>query len=144
MSQAILIRDCMVPNPATVTRETPITAVIDLLLSRQLSGVPVVDASRRVVGFVSERDCIRKLLVSTYHCDNLLMVRDIMREDTVTVSPNESVFDLARRMDDQKPKIYPVVEDGVLVGVIARPQVLQVLKQAFVSCGGAPESARSR
>ena len=134
--EVVLVSDIMKYQPTTVRPETPIGELIDLLVEKRVTGLPVVSADRHeLVGFVSEKDCIQRLLVSTYHCDVNISVRDVMRTDVLTTRPDVSITELARQMEGQKPKVYPVVdEDGRFIGVVTRAHILKALKTAYVSC----------
>jgi CBS domain-containing protein len=81
-----------------------------------------------VVGFVSEQDCLRSLLVSSYHGEGSPRVEDVMFREPLTVRLDDSVVDVAEMMVKQKPKIYPVVDQsGRLQGLLIRSQVLTCL-----------------
>ncbi|WP_372964852.1 CBS domain-containing protein [Marinobacter sp.] len=109
---------------------TPLTQVVNTLLSHHITGLPVVDDQRRVLGFISEQDCIHALLVSNYHSEGEPNVDDVMFRQPVTVSPDMSVIDLAQNLGAGKPKMYPVVEHGKLVGVVTRTAILSQLAKA--------------
>ncbi|OIN08539.1 hypothetical protein BFR47_15400 [Oceanisphaera psychrotolerans] len=111
-----------------------ITSALDRMLESGLSGLPVVDAQRHIIGFLSEQDCIPKLINASYHCDNRVTVNDLMRKDPLTVTPEDDVFELARIMGGAKPKLYPVVEDTKVVGIVTRHQVMLFLNKQLQSC----------
>lgn len=106
---------------------TALTKVVKALLSNHVSGLPVVDDHRKVVGFVSEQDCIHALLVSNYHHEGDPIVDDVMFKDPVTISPELAVVDLAQNLGHGKPKVYPVVENDRLVGIVTRTAILAEL-----------------
>ncbi len=58
--------EVMTPNPVSVTKDTDITTVIDVLHNNHLIRVPVVDSTRRLVGIVARRDVLRGYLQSSY------------------------------------------------------------------------------
>ena len=57
-----------------------------------------------------------------------------MRSEVLSVGPDENVLDLAKTMTDNKPKSYPVVENGKLLGLIERKAVLAALHQQQQQC----------
>ena len=134
MSRSILVKDYMILQPPKVKCSTPISEVIDTLIKNNVSGAPVVDEVNTVIGYVSEQDCIHQVLVDSYHCELTTVVNDVMREDVVTVSPKDNIIDLANRMQDGKPKHFPVVEGGKLVGLIRRSDVLRALATELELC----------
>ena len=108
---------------------TPLTKVVKALLDNHVTGLPVVDEKRQVLGFVSEQDCLRSILVSSYHAEGDPEVEDVMHTEPLTVVLDGSVVDVAEQMVKQKPKIYPVVDERRrLVGLLMRSQVLTALK----------------
>jgi len=125
----------MAKHPAAVKTGTELTAVVDILLQHKFTGLPVVDDHNKVVGFVSEQDCLRKLLISSYHCEGSLVVEEFMHSQPLTVHEDDSAVNVAELMVTQKPKIYPVVDDkGILVGLLTREQVLRALKDSRRGC----------
>jgi len=112
---------------------TPLTEVVKALLGNHISGLPVVDAHRHLLGFVSEQDCIHALLVSNYHGEGDPVVDDVMFREPLVMSPDMSIVDLAQKLGSGKPKVYPVVEHGKLIGIVTRTAVLAEL--ARMGCG---------
>ncbi len=117
-----------------LTADLSIIEALDKLLSSGLSGLPVVDTQRKIIGFLSEQDCIPTLVKASYHCDNRVTVNDLMYKEPLTVSPDTGVFELARMMGGAKPKLYPVIEDDKVIGIVTRHQVMQVLNEQLQNC----------
>ncbi|WP_330925854.1 CBS domain-containing protein [Candidatus Sororendozoicomonas aggregata] len=134
MTSHIQVRDYMLYDTPVVKREMPLTKVTELLCNKNLLGVPVVDENKKLVGFISEQDCIEKLLTSSYHCDMPPVVSDVMRSEVLTLAPGDGIIELADSMKNNKPKIYPVVEGGKLLGIINRTQVLKALTENLQKC----------
>lgn len=106
---------------------TPLTKVVKTLLHNHVTGLPVVDDHRKVIGFISEQDCIHALLVSSYHGEGNPKVDDVMFRDPVTISPEMSMVDLAQNLGAGKPKVYPVTDHGKLIGIVTRTAILAEL-----------------
>lgn len=103
--------------------------VVEVLLRHRFLGLPVVDKNRVVVGFVSEQDCLKSLLVSSYHDEGSPKVEDVMHNEPLTLRQDTAIVDVAQMMLAQKPKIYPVVdENDKLLGILERSQVLVALR----------------
>jgi predicted transcriptional regulator len=109
---------------------TPLTKVVKILLHNHVSGLPVVDDHRKVIGFISEQDCIHALLVSNYHGEGNPKVDDVMFHNPITISPEMSVVDLAQNLGAGKPKVYPVTDHGKLIGIVTRTAILAQLAKA--------------
>jgi len=132
---ALRVADVMSNHIAPIRCGTPLTKVVKALLENHISGLPVVDASRRLLGFVSEQDCIHALLVSNYHCEGDPIVDDVMFREPLSMSPGTSIVDLAQQLGAGKPKVYPVVDHGKLIGIVTRSAILEHLVKAGCSVG---------
>lgn len=146
------VRDIMDPNPATVAPETPVEEVVRLMRERELPGVPVVDDDGRCVGIVTEADLVLpddqgdlhiphyvNLFGGTVFLEPLSRFEhrlrkafasdaaDMMTRRPDTVGPDTSVRDAARLIHESGHNRLPVVEDGRLVGVVTRVDVLGAL-----------------
>ncbi|MFP1682013.1 CBS domain-containing protein [Alloalcanivorax sp. C16-1] len=129
---SLLVKDLMVRHPMAIQAGTDLSTVVATLLQSRYSGLPVVDRERRVIGFVSEQDCLRRLLVSSYHQEGSVRVEELMHDQPLIVRESDSVVDIAEMMIKQKPKIYPVLDrdGGRLVGMLTRRMVLRALNDS--------------
>lgn len=85
---------------------------------------PVVDPRRRLVGIVSRRDLVNGLA-------NGSPLADIVEPEVVTTAPDEMVADALARMLEEGVDHLPVVEDGRLVGMCTRTDVLHTRRQVL-------------
>lgn len=126
--QSIKVKDYLNHRPVTFAQDLRIEQAVEKLLQSGQSGGPVVDSNHKVIGFLSEQDCIRSMLEATYQNESHSMVCDVMTKEPLCVSGEDSVLQIAERMTNDKPKLYPVVdEDGYLLGVISRANVLRAI-----------------
>lgn len=126
---SILVRDYMQANVQAIKADASVREVVEHLLKWNITGAPVVDGTMRLIGFVSEQDCIKEMLNSAFYAEDSASVTSIMRRDVLSVTPDTSILEIAETMLGNKPKNYPVVEHGKLVGLINRRHILQALKQ---------------
>ncbi len=124
---SILVKDYMQPATHAISVNANTAEVVERLLKSGLTGIPVIDEREAVVGFISEQDCIKEMLNDAFFCEEPASVRKLMTEKVLTVTANTSIVELAQTMMREKPKNYPVVSDGKLVGLITRRHVLQAL-----------------
>lgn len=128
MPQNIRIRDVMSRDSFRLPPGISIEEAAAGLLLHRLPGAPVTDDEGRLLGFISEHDLLPQLLDASYHGSSKATVQDIMRTDVLSMSPDDGIIELAQLMSQPgKPKVYPVVENGQLVGNICRSLLLQAL-----------------
>jgi len=139
------VKDVMTTDVLTVREDTSFKDTVELLVENRVSGAPVIDEEGRLVGLVTEADLVSKEAFDLRHRRPLAAVfelvagvsrwsdkaagvtaRDVMTDRVVTAVPGESVRSVARRMLDLGVKRLPVVEDGRLVGIISRQDLLRI------------------
>jgi len=134
----------MTAEVVSVEPETPLKDVIDLLVRSEVSGLPVVDAGGKLVGLVTEADVISKGAYGNRRHRALallgdvlsgrdhrwvtkaagLVATDVMTKNLIVCHPDEDVRVVARRMLEHGVKRMPVVEAGVLAGIVSRHDIL--------------------
>ncbi len=128
------VSDHMNTHPVIFRADMTLEAAVDRMAAAGQIGGPVLDEQHKVIGFLSEQDCLARMLLTSYHDEGLAYVTDLMRKDVLTVHQNQGIIELAQLMLGAKPKIYPVVDDnGVLIGVISRTDVLRAIDQELHS-----------
>ncbi|MBJ7554605.1 CBS domain-containing protein [Marinomonas spartinae] len=132
--KTLLVKDVMSRGAFFVHPETSITQCVLGLAQHKLSGAPVADNYGQLIGFVSEQDMLPSLVQSAYYCDEPRRVGDVMQSEVLTVNPNDHVLQVAKLMVEAKPKIYPVIEDNRLIGIITRRQVTKALIHSQEKC----------
>lgn len=132
--ESLKAKDYMQSRPITFTADMMVQAAVEKFLNSHQLGGPVVDGQGHLIGWISEQDCIAVLLKEAYHCEHVAQVKDVMRKEVLSVGPDTSILSLAEMMMGQKPKIYPVVEEGRLLGVINRHNVMQAIHTQLTTC----------
>lgn len=125
------VRDYMATRLVLLDPDMEIVRATHLLIRNDISGAPVVDQDGRLVGILTERDCMRVAVEAEYHAMPGGLVQDVMSTDPQFVSPEDNVFQLARRFIDHKYRRYPVVEHDRVVGLISRRDVMRALGQFY-------------
>ncbi len=143
--EAIRVREYMNPRPVIFRPGETVYEAIHTLLAAGMTGGPVIDEKKQLVGFLSEHDCLRAGIEASYTCQQLASVEQLMSQTVLTVAPDDSIIELAERMAGPKPKIYPVVdENGLLLGTISRQDVLRAIEMTMRSCFGHKQAPQSR
>ena len=129
--RTIVVRDYMTRGLVTLTPQTEILRALHTLIEKDIAGAPVVDESGTVIGMLTERDCMQVALNATYHSEYGGVVADFMAKPAVSISPDEGLVDVVKRFIDTSYHRYPVVENGRLVGLISRRDVMRALGEAW-------------
>jgi CBS domain-containing protein len=136
----------MVTNVITVGPDSTVQEVAELLLRHRISAVPVVSEGK-IVGIVSEGDLINRPETETSHRKSWWLealtsrpasaieyikshsqrIADVMTRNVITASPDTSVSEIAALLEKNGIKRVPIVDDGRLVGIVSRANLLQGL-----------------
>lgn len=105
-------------SPSATARE-----VATYMLLGGFSGMPVMENDGALVGVVTELDLLRCLrrgeALETTH------IRDIMTRDVISVEASTPVEDVMRILDVERIQRVPVMEDGRVIGVVSRPEIVR-------------------
>jgi CBS domain-containing protein len=117
----------MSPDLVTVRPDATIDQAIEMLLREQISGLPVVDDDGRLVGVITEF----ALLATAYdrRVKNHKVSQHMTRE-LITVEADDPVSRVADLCIVHRVRRVPVMQDGRLVGIIARRDVLRALVES--------------
>ena len=131
---SILVSDYMDNNPHSIQDSSSIRDTVLFLLKEKISGAPVVDSNNNLVGFISEQDCISEILNDAMYCEDSPPVSKLMTRDVITASPETSIVELAERMATTAARNYPVVQNGLLVGLINRSLIMKAVLETNDDC----------
>jgi CBS domain-containing protein len=151
-------QDVMTTKVVSVAPHTPVDEIAKLLLERQISAVPVVGDDRRLLGIVSEGDLIHELgqdgaprswwldllaspqaRAAAYLKSHGRLARDVMTRSVIAVTPDAPLPQIARLLEARRIKRVPVVQDGQLIGIVSRADLLR----AFALQPAAEAAARA-
>ena len=103
---------------ATVTGETSVLDAAVLMNDHRIGAVPVLDARGLVVGMFSERDVMTRV-VAAQRSPRDTDVRDVMTSPVIACGPDTTLDELRQVMQTQHIRHIPVVENGVLLGMVS-------------------------
>lgn len=133
MLRSLKIKDYMSKDLLVLSPEMEVLRAVHLLLKNRLSGAPVLDKHGRVVGIFTERDSMEEALKAFYHGEPGGFVGDHMRRKPECVGPDQSVLTLAETFISSGFQRYPVVDNGRLVGVISRTDIMRAMAEHYPS-----------
>lgn len=120
--------DVMTSPVVTVSLDTPTDHIAETLTRHRISAVPVIDEAGTVLGLVSEYDLLAKPGG---------FARELMSTAVITVSADSAIDDVRHLLIDRHIGRVPVVEQGRLVGIVSRGDMMALLATEWVCpvCG---------
>jgi len=125
------VTDYMTKEVVTFHPDQSIAEAMDTFLELRISGAPVVDENERIVGILSEIDCLKIMVDEAYH--NLphgkITVSQYMSERISSVSIDADVLDVASKFLNTHFRRFPVVDqNGKLCGQVSRRDILKATR----------------
>lgn len=160
----MLAKDIMTRGVKTIHSTNSIRTAIELMINQCVSGLPVVDEDDIVIGMITEGDLLRRVeygaaapdkddkkLIDTALVDldayikgHSWRVGDLMSAQVITVTGDASIGTVAKLLFQHKIKRMPVVENGRLVGLISRVDLLRAIVNTRSDTVAAGEEAMER
>lgn len=137
----MIISDYMSKSPICVATDTSVTEARAIMAREKINKLPVLDKNSNLVGIITKNDLAKAAPSAATTLDiyemgyllSKLKVEKVMTKNPVTVSPDEVIEEAARIMADKEIGCLPVVQDGVLVGIITETDIFK----QFISMFGA-------
>jgi CBS domain-containing protein len=126
----------MATDLITFTPETDILEVINTLLEKNITGAPVLNERKELIGLIDDKDCLRVLIDSAYHNQPVSnrTVRHYMTNVMQTISVDANVVEVANEFLNSKYKRFLVLDDtGKLVGQVSRRDILRAIRSLKVA-----------
>jgi len=144
-------RDIMTKEVVTVTSETSLKELAKIFVETRHSNIPVIDQDGQLVGVISETDLIEQqkplhiptvmaLLDGVFYLNSekrfkeqvdrvtATTVGELYQRDPVSCSPEATIREMAGLMSQHKVHLLPVLEDGKMIGVVARLDMIRVME----------------
>lgn len=151
VGRALEARAIMTSDVLTVLPHTPLREVAELMLSRHISALPVVDDSGRLVGIVSEGDLCRRAEIGTgrqrswwleqfsnedsiardYLKEHGRRAEDVMTRRVISVEETTLVTDIAEALELYRIKRVPVMRGDQIVGIVSRADLVRAMLRAY-------------
>jgi len=130
--------DVMVSAVISVRPNARVEEVASILFANRISAVPVIDEQGELLGIVSEGDLMRRAEAGTdrsrswwlgaeYVKSHSHKVCDVMTRSVITATPETSLSEIATLLERNRIKRVPIVQNGKVVGIVSRANLLQAL-----------------
>lgn len=133
----LAVRDLMTDRPRSVEAETPLKDAALTMTRAGVAGLPVVAPDGRVIGMLGQRELLQHLLTEylaraggqpgATASDRTRAVRDVMTRQVLCVSPDQPLAEVAAMMTNKDVDRVPVVQEGRLVGLLTRGDIVRKL-----------------
>ena len=125
MPKSIAVREYM-RTPRTVKHNATVAEAAQVIIENRVSGIVVVDDAGKLVGMLSELDCMQAIVSSVYNGDTpgAESVTEVMTKEVAVNHPSEDIITVAAEMLKHKHRRRPIVDNGKLVGQISCRQLL--------------------
>ena len=118
-------KDIMTREVVSISKDTPAVQALEILLEKEIAGMPVVEEDMTLVGIITEKDLLA-LFQEGEDAKNKA-VADYMTEPAVHFDENERLYDIWRCLLDVTFRRVPVTSKGKVVGIVSRPDVLKFI-----------------
>ena len=122
----ILVEEFMETDLFTVQKDDIIELVAEMMDWRKIRYTPVEDTKGKLVGLVSARLILRHLIRDPKLKGKMKMVKDIMIEDPLTITPDATIIEAMTKMRENQIGSLPVVKNGELIGIITEVDFLKI------------------
>lgn len=153
--------DVMITNVIAVGPDACVQDVARILLDSRISAVPVIAADGKLLGIVSEGDLMRRaeagtgrrrpwwlailtgreVLANEYIREHSRQVTDVMTRNVVTATADTPLSTIANLLEKNAIKRVPIVEEGKVIGIVSRANLLQALASPGTRAKGAATGA---
>lgn len=131
MLQSLLVKEYMSGDPLAFSPEMDVLDAIHQLLKHEMTGAPVIDHLGKVVGFLSEKDCLKVALNASYYEERGGRVSEFMTASVTTLEGDATLTEAAEMFMTQTFRCYPVVSESKLIGQLSRRHVLKALEKLW-------------
>lgn len=144
------IKQIMNRKVITVKENTPVKEIAKKLIQHNLTGVPVINEKKEIVGIVTEADLIMqkgildipayiRILDSVVYLEDPseveeelrrmigMTAKDVMTRQVITIDPDAEISELSELIEHEHVNPVPVVKDGKLVGIVSRADIVRLL-----------------
>jgi CBS domain-containing protein len=113
----------------SVAPNSLIEDAIDVMIEHSISGLPVIDDHGQLVGMISEFDALQLLLEPPSVVGLVAPVVNFMSRDIVSVPLDTPLANIAHMMQSSGVRRLPVVDNGRVVGIISRRDLIRVVRE---------------
>jgi len=108
----------------TICPTASMAKAAQILFENKISSLPVVDGEQNLIGILTSTDLFRMLIAEFSASGAQVLVEDYMTRDVQALQPETTLMDAQRLMATKRIRSLPVVQQGLLVGIVTRTDLL--------------------
>ncbi len=125
----ISVETIMSPDPVRLSPEDTLGTAHDLMNEKHIHHIPIVDQNGSLVGLISHRDILAasgSVLRNNPTDSSQRKIKDVMTTEVVSISPDTGTLKAAQYIHSSRHGCLPIVDDGVLIGIITEYDFVEV------------------
>jgi len=124
----MLVKDVMSSPVVTIEEDAPVNRVAELMGKHGLGCIIVKNKEGKPLGIITERDLVERVLAKNAKPDSIKAM-EVMTSPLITIEPDETINEAARRMNRLNIRRLGVIYKGQLIGVLSSKDVLAVMPE---------------
>ena len=100
-----------------------------VLVKEKKTGLPVINSAGELVGFLSEKDCMRHMFDDFMNNAPIGTVKDYMTKDLIVLYPQSTIYQIVEHFLAYNVQSFPVCDKGNYIGLIRRKDILEALME---------------
>jgi len=127
-SSRLLVRDVMSSPVVTIEEKAPANRVAELMDKHGLGCIIVIGRDAKPLGIITERDLVGRVLAKNVKPD-AVKAKEVMTAPLITIEPDETISEAARRMSRLNIRRLGVIYKGQLIGLLSSKDILAVMPE---------------
>jgi len=127
-SSRLLVKDVMSSPVITIEENAPANKVAELMDKRGFGCIIVTVKSAKTLGIITERDLVGRVLAKNVKPDSV-KAKEVMTSPLITIEPDETISEAARRMSRLNIRRLGVIYKGQLIGLLSSKDILAVMPE---------------
>jgi len=127
-SSRLLVKDVMSSPVVTIEENAPANRAAELMDKHGLGCIIVISKNAKPLGIITERDLVGRVLAKNVKPDEA-KAKEVMTSPLITIEPDETISEAARRMSRLNIRRLGVVYKGQLIGLLSSKDILAVMPE---------------
>lgn len=121
-------RQVMGTEVVTVTKDVKLTKAMKIMLDNRISGLPVVDSNKKLIGIITEHDIVNFAFSGDADATN---AGEAMTTELLTFAPDVSLERIVNCFATNRVRRVPIVEDEMVVGIVSRRDIMREMLSMY-------------